>query len=97
VRPSITLSKIGAGRFRARVLAKGSFGGRIVVLQQFSGRRWVDRRRIVLRRIVKRGRSIVSGRTFSMGNTAGKRLRLVYRVRDPYACYASAASRPITG
>jgi hypothetical protein len=97
VRPRITLSKVGAGRFRARVFARGSLGGRTVVLQQFSGRRWVDRQRIVLRRIVKRGRTIVSGRTFSQGNTAGRRLRLAYRVRDPYACYASAASRPITG
>jgi uncharacterized delta-60 repeat protein len=97
VRPRVTLSKLGAKRFRARVFAARSLGGRILVLQQLSKSRWVDRQRIVLRRIVKRGVTVVSGSTFSRGNTAGKRLRLVYRDRNSYACYASAASGPITG
>lgn len=97
VRPRITLSKVGRGLLRARVLADRSLGGETVVVQELSRRRWVDRRRVVLRRIAKRGKDVVSGRTFSAANTARRRLRLLFPQRSDFDCYAAAASRPITG
>jgi uncharacterized delta-60 repeat protein len=97
VRPKLTLAKISGDRLRARVVAGHSLGGRVVVLQRFSRGRWVDAKRVVLRRTAKRGRTVISGKTFRTGNTEGRRLRLFLRQSDAYDCYASAASRPITG
>lgn len=96
VRPRITLSKLGRGLLRARVLARWSMGGETLVLQQFSRKRWVNRRRIGLRRIARRGAHVVSGRTFRATSTNGRRLRLIYPSRA-YACYASAVSPSIRG
>lgn len=97
VRPKVTLSKVARGRFRARVLAGRSLGGAFVVVQRFSRNRWIDRRVVVLRRIAKRRSGILSGKTFSVPNTAGRRLRIFFpKIGDP-GCYAAAASAPITG
>lgn len=97
VRPKLALERISRGRFRARIVAGHSLGGRIVVLQRLSRGRWVDGKRVVLRRIAKRGRTVISGKTFRARRTEGRRLRLFFRRSGAYDCYASAASRPITG
>ena len=97
VRPKVTLSRVARGRFRARVLAGRSLGGAFVVVQRFSRNRWVDGRRVFLRRIAKRGSGVVSGRTFSAPNTAGRRLRILLPKSGDPGCYAAAASAPITG
>jgi uncharacterized delta-60 repeat protein len=97
VRPRLTLEKISGGRFRARVVAGGSLGGRMVVLQRFSRGHWVGARRVVVRRTAKRGRAVISEKTFGAPNTKGRRLRLFFRRSGDHDCYASAASRPITG
>jgi hypothetical protein len=97
VRPEVTLRKVGPGRFQARVLAPRSLQGEPVVLQRFTGRKWARVRIVVLRQTAKRGSLIVSARTFSARNTAGRRLRLVFPHEGNFACYAGATSRAIRG
>jgi hypothetical protein len=97
VRPKLTLEKISGDRLRGRVVAGHSLGGRIVALQRFSRGHWVNARRVVLRRTATRGPAVISGRTFRARNTEGRRLRLFFRQSNVYDCYASAASRPVTG
>lgn len=97
VRPKVTLTKVGRGRFQARVLAPHSLEGEPVVLERFTGRRWARVRVAVVRRIAKQGSVFVSGTTFSARNTAGRRLRLVFPHEGNFACYATATSRAIRG
>ena len=97
VRPKLTLAKLSDSRFQAQVLAARSLGGEIVALQRFARGRWVDVRRIPLRRIAKRRSAVVSGRTFRARKVAGKRVRLSFPQYGNDACYAAAASRPIRG
>ena len=65
VRPKVTLTKVASGGFRVRVLAAHSLGGQVVLLQRRVGGRWVRSKRLVLRRTGRRGKSVVSGRSFS--------------------------------
>jgi uncharacterized delta-60 repeat protein len=97
VRPKLTLRKLPGGRLQARVFAARPLAGDLVVLQQLARGKWVDVRRFPLRRTVKRGAGIVSARTFRAGKVAGKRIRLSFPDYGNGACYAPAASRPITG
>jgi uncharacterized delta-60 repeat protein len=97
VRPRLTLRKLSGGRLQARVFAARALVGDLVVLQQLAGGKWMDVRRFPLRRTVKLGAGIVSARTFRAGKVAGKRIRLSFPDYGNGACYAPAASRPITG
>jgi uncharacterized delta-60 repeat protein len=97
VRPKLTLTKLSDSRYQARVLAARSLGGDLVALQRFARGKWVDVRRMSLRRIVNRRSGVVSGRTFRASKLAGKRIRLSFPQFGNDACYSQAASRPITG
>jgi hypothetical protein len=99
VRPGVALIKVSGHLFQARVLAAHSLAGKVAVLQRYraASRRWVGGQRIILRRIAKRGSTVVSGRTFSAQIRAGQRLRLIVRQADRRDCYATAASPAIGG
>jgi hypothetical protein len=79
------------------VLAGRSLANNLAFLQRFARGRWVDVRRIPLRRIAKRGSGVVSGSTFRARKTAGRRVRLSFPKYGNSICYAGAASRPIAG
>ena len=95
VRPKLMLERFSRTRVRARGVAGRSLADQTVVLQRFARGRWVDSRRVTLRRIARRGSTVISGATFRA--RAGKqRLRLLLR-RNTFACYASSASPAIKG
>jgi len=97
VRPKVTLTKVANGGFRVRVLAAHSLGGQVVLLQRRVGGRWVSAKRLVLRRTGRQGKSVVSGRSFSVPGARGRGLRALYKMRGRDECYVTAASRPILG
>jgi hypothetical protein len=97
VRPRVRLVRLSNGRFRATVIAGHSLAGEIAVLQRRAGNRWVSSKRLVLRRVGKRGGAVISGRTFRAVATAGRRLRVLYTELGPDLCYSAAASKPIRG
>lgn len=97
VRPKLTLTKLSDNRYQARLLAARSLAGNLAFLQRFTRGKWANVRRIPLRRIVKRGSGVLSGSTFRARRIAGQRVRLAFPQFGNDACYAAAASRPITG
>jgi uncharacterized delta-60 repeat protein len=97
VRPQVVLRRLSKGRFSTRVIAGHSLAGEIAVLQRRVGNRWVSSKRLVLRRVGKRGSAVVSGRTFGAAGTTERRLRILYTELGPDECYVAAASKPIRG
>ena len=97
VRPHVVLTRVAKGRFVTRVIAGHSLAGEIAVLQRRVGRRWVSSKRLVLRRMGRRGSAVVSGRSFKARGTAGRRLRVLYTELGPDLCYTAAASKAIRG
>jgi hypothetical protein len=97
VRPKVGLRRLSKGRFSTRVIAGHSLAGEIAVLQRRTGNRWVSSKRLVLRRVGKRGSAVVSGRSFRAAGTAERRLRILYTELGPDECYSAAASKPIRG
>jgi uncharacterized delta-60 repeat protein len=98
VRPRVGFVRLSKGRFRATVIAGHSLAGEIAVLQRRAGNRWASSKRLVLRRIGKRGvAAVISGRTFRAAATAGRLLRVLYTELGPDLCYSAAASKPIRG
>jgi plastocyanin len=98
VRPRITLAKLAAHRYRARVFAAQSFAGRSISFQRWNATRrvWVHVRWVVLR---DTGLGIdpteISGRDFRSSIRAGKRVRM--RMGQPVAgtCYLANSSNVI--
>jgi uncharacterized delta-60 repeat protein len=98
VRPRVGLVRLSKGRLRATVIAGHSLAGEIAVLQRSAGNHWASSKRLVLRRIGKRGvAAVISGRTFRAAAAAGRRFRVLYTELGPDLCYSAAASKPIRG
>jgi uncharacterized delta-60 repeat protein len=95
VRPKLMLKRLSRTHVRARGLAGRSLADQTVILQRFAKGRWVDGRKITLRRIASRGSSVISQATFR-ARAGQQRLRLLLR-RNTFACYASSASPTIRG
>jgi hypothetical protein len=97
VRPMVTLAKVGAHRFRARVLAAESFAGRIALFQRQGAVRWVTVKSVALRQLgTATSGTIVSGKTFRSGVRKGKVMRILLTQRQAGACYLRGISNTLT-
>jgi hypothetical protein len=94
VRPRMTLRKVRAHRFRARVFAAQPFAGKKATFQRFSTatQRWVRVRGVALNLLSTGSPTIVSGATFRSAIRSGRRVRIVLPQSQAGACYAAGIS-----
>lgn len=98
VRPSVTLTRLGIGRFRVRVRAAHSFAGKVAIFQRYrtSVRRWVRTRRV---RLADEGTgvgpTVISSAEFSSRLPSRTRVRVLLGQRQVGACYLPGRSNVI--
>ena len=97
VSPTLSLTKIGHHRYRARAFAGRSLRGVALVLQGSTRGKWVGMRKVVLRRIARHRSGIVSSADFSVRANARQRLRLFFPQAGRFACYSQSTSRVVRG
>jgi len=95
VRPRVALAKVGAHRFRTRISAGQSFGGKIALFQKRTSVRWKTVKSIVLVQLGSGSGTIVSGKTFRSGIHRNRTVRVLITQRQVGACYLSGASSSI--
>ena len=95
VRPRVTLSKVAAHRFRTRVSAAQSFGGKIALFQKRTALGWRTVKSIVLVQLGSGTETIVSGKTFRSGIRARRTVRILLTQRQVGGCYLPGISNSI--
>jgi hypothetical protein len=101
VRPQVSLAKLAAHRYQARVLAAQSFAGKKALFQRYRPARgsWSTLRRVLLKAVgtsTTTPSGTVSGRSFRSGVRAGVQVRLVLSQRQVGGCYLPGLSAVIT-
>ena len=96
VRPGLTLAKVAAHKFRTRLTAGQSFGGKIALFQKRTSSGWRTVKSIVLVELGSGSGTVVSGKTFRSGIRAGRTLRILLTQRQAGSCYMGATSNSIT-
>lgn len=96
VRPRVTLAKVATHKFRTRVTAAQSFGGKIALFQKSTSTGWKTVKSVVLRELGSGSGTVVSGKTFRSGISRGHTVRVLFTARQAGACYLSGMSSSIT-
>jgi hypothetical protein len=95
VRPAVTLAKVGTHRFRTRVSAAQSFGGKIALFQRRASTGWQTVKSVVLTELGSGSGTVVSGKTFRSGIRAGRTVRVLFTQRQAGPCYLAGMSASI--
>ena len=95
VRPSVALAKVGKHRFRMRITAGQSFGGRIGLFQKRTATGWRTIKSVVLVELGSGNGTFVSGKTFRSGIRARRIVRMLLTQRQAGECYLGATSGSI--
>jgi hypothetical protein len=96
VRPKVALAKVGTHRFRTRITAAQSFGGKIALFQKRTATGWKTIKSVVLVELGSGNGTFVSGKTFRSGVRAHRTVRMLFTQRQAGACYLGATSTSIT-
>jgi len=92
VRPAVRLAKIGRHRFRARISAAQSFGGKIALFQKRTSIGWKTVKSVVLTELGSASGTVVSGKTFHSGIRAGRTVRVLFTQHQAGDCYLEGTS-----
>jgi hypothetical protein len=95
VRPSVTLAKVGSHRFRTRISAAQSFGGKIALFQKSTSAGWRTVKSLVLVELGSGSGTVVSGKTFRSGIRTGRTVRVLFTQRQAGECYLAGTSSSI--
>jgi hypothetical protein len=96
VRPSLTLAKVAAHKFRTRLSAAQSFGGKIALFQKRTAGGWKTVKSVVLVQLGSGSGTVASGKTFRSGIHAGRTVRILLTQRQAGSCYAAGTSNSIS-
>jgi len=95
VRPKVALAKVGAHRFRTRISAAQSFGGKIALFQKSTSAGWRTVKSVVLVELGSGSGTVISGKTFRSGIRTGRTVRILFTRRQAGTCYLGATSGSI--
>lgn len=95
VRPSVALAKVGTHRFRTRISAAQSFGGKIALFQKSTSAGWRTVKSVVLVELGSGSGTVTSGKTFRSGIRTGRTVRILFTRRQAGTCYLGATSASI--
>jgi hypothetical protein len=95
VRPRVALAKVGSHRFRTRISAAQSFGGKIALFQKSTSAGWRTVKSVVLAELGSGNGTFVSGKTFRSGIRAGRTVRMLLTQRQAGECYLGGTSGSI--
>jgi hypothetical protein len=95
VRPAVALAKVGRHRFRTRISAAQSFGGKIALFQKRRSSGWKTVKSVVLSELGSGSGTVVSGKTFRSGIRAGRTVRVLFTHRQAGECYLAGMSGSI--
>lgn len=95
VRPAVKLAKVGTHRFRTRITAAQSFGGKIALFQKSTSSGWRTVKSVVLVELGSGNGTFVSGKTFRSGIRAHKTMRVLLTQRQAGECYLAGISNSI--
>lgn len=95
VRPKVALAKVGTHRFRTRISAAQSFGGKIALFQKSTSAGWRTVKSVVLVELGSGSGTVISGKTFRSGIRTGRTVRILFTRRQAGMCYLGAASASI--
>jgi hypothetical protein len=96
VHPAMTLAKVSAHRYRVRITAGQSFGGKIALFQRAGLTRWKTIKSVVLRELGSGNGTVVSGKTFRSGIRHHRMVRVLLTKRQAGDCYLGAATNTLT-
>lgn len=96
VRPRIALVKVAAHRFRTRITAAQSFGGKIALFQKSTSGGWRTVKSVVLVELGSGSGTVVSGKTFRSGIRRGQTVRVLFTQRQAGTCYLAGTSNSIS-
>jgi hypothetical protein len=96
VRPQVALAKVGTHRFRTRISAAQSFGGKIALFQKQTSAGWMTVKSILLAELASSNGTVVSGKTFRSGIHAHRTVRILLTQRQVGACYLPGISSSIS-
>jgi hypothetical protein len=96
VRPAVTLAKVGSHRFRTRITAALSFGGKIALFQKRTSAGWRTVKSVVLVELGSGNGTFVSGKTFRSGIRTGRTMRVLLTQRQAGTCYLAGISNSIS-
>jgi hypothetical protein len=95
VRPAMTLAKVGTHRYRTRITAGQSYGGKIALFQKRTLTRWKTIKSVVLRELGSGSGTVVSGKTFRSGIRHHRMVRVLLTQRQAGECYLANATNTI--
>ena len=95
VRPNVALAKVGKHRFRTRITAGQSFGGKIALFQKSTAAGWRTIKSVVLVELGSGNGTVMSGKTFRSGIRANRTVRVLLTQRQAGECYLGATSGSI--
>jgi hypothetical protein len=92
VQPAVRLAKVGRHRFRTRISAAQSFGGKIALFQKRTSIGWKTVKSVILTELGSGGGTVVSGKTFRSGIRAGRTVRVLFTQHQAGDCYLAGTS-----
>jgi hypothetical protein len=92
VRPAVTLAKVASHRFRTRITAGQSFGGKIALFQRHASTGWKTVKSVVLVELGSGNGTVVSGKTFRSGVRTHRTVRVLLTQRQAGECYLAGLS-----
>src|SRR5215203_6511809 len=95
VRPAVTLAKVASHRFRTRITAAQSFGGKIALFQRHTPTGWKTVKNLVLVGLGSGNGTFVSGKTFRSGIRTHRTVRVLFTQRQAGECYMAGISSSI--
>ena len=96
VRPAVKLAKVGSHRFRTRITAAQSFGGKIALFQRHTATGWKTVKSVVLVELGSGNGTFVSGKTFRSGIRTHRTVRVLFTQRQAGECYLAGISNSAT-
>jgi hypothetical protein len=96
VHPAVTLAKVASHRFRTRITAAQSFGGKIALFQRHTSVGWKTVKSIVLVELGSGNGTVVSGKTFRSGIHTHRTVRVLLTQRQAGDCYLAGISTSIS-
>jgi hypothetical protein len=96
VRPAVTLAKVASHKFRTRITAAQSFGGKIALFQRHASTGWKTVKSVVLVELGSGNGTFVSGKTFRSGIRTHRTVRVLLTQRQAGECYLAGISNSAT-
>jgi hypothetical protein len=95
VRPRVTLAKVARHKFRTRIAAAKSFGGKIALFQKKTLVGWKTVKSVVLVQVAAGPESVISGKTFRSGISRHRTVRILLTQRQVGNCYVTGISNSV--